>query len=134
MGITFYKTYALHSESTAFVDSAVLAISANWRKEELLQRASPELRDSDKPDELNLLFSTLSRFGPLIEYQGATGQVRTTYITGSGDVVTGSYAANARFQNGSTVLRIVVQKRDGRWMIQSFHSDSVPGSKAPQDT
>jgi len=126
LGIFFYEGRALDAESKAFVDGAVPAIAASWSKEQLLDRATRELRESVKPDELNALFDALSRLGPLVEYEGATGEAAVSYIAGSGSTASASYVAKARFQNGSAAFRIVLTRRDGYWMIHNFHVDSTP--------
>lgn len=134
LGALFYQGRALDAESRAYVDSAVSAIAATWSKHELLDRATPELRDSIKPEELDALFDRFSRLGPLIEYEGATGDSTMSYMSGSGGVVSASYVAKARFQNGDATFRIVLMKRDGRWMIHNFHVDLAPGDQAGQRT
>jgi hypothetical protein len=134
VGVAIYKGRALDAESKAFVDGAVPAIAATWSKQQLLDRATPELRASAKPEALNALFDGLSRLGPLVEYEGAKGGTTMSYMAGSGSTVSASYVAKARFQNGIATFRIVLMKRDGRWMIHNFHADSAPGSQPEQRT
>jgi hypothetical protein len=132
IGVAFYKGNALDAESRAFVDSAVPAITATWSRQQLLERATPELRDIVKPDQLTTLFDRLSRLGPLVKYEGATGQATMSYMVGSGSTVSASYVAKAQFQNGGAVFQIILLKRDGRWMIHNFHVDPAPGNRAGQ--
>jgi hypothetical protein len=134
LGVVVYEGRALDAESKAFIDSAVPAISATWSKQQLLDRATPELRASVKPEALNALFDGLSRLGPLMEYEGAKGDATMSYMAGSGSTVSASYVAKARFQNGAAIFRIALRKRDGRWMIHNFHVDSAPGSRPEQRT
>lgn len=135
VGVMLFKSFTLQAEGQAFVDSAVPAIVTNWSKEQLLQRATPELRELARPGEMQALFTALSaQLGSLVEYQGATGKVITTYITGSGNTVSGSYVAKAHFQNGDASIRIGLRKRNERWMIHNFHVDPVPGNKVQQGT
>jgi hypothetical protein len=134
VGVLVYKGNALDAESKAFVDGAVSAITANWSKDQLLDRATPELRESVKPDDLTALFDSLSRLGPLVEYEGATGHAFVSYIAGSGSTVSASYVAKARFQNGATSFKIVLMKHDGHWMIHNFHVDPAPGNRTSQGT
>src|SRR5258706_8303341 len=124
LGVMLYNGRMLDAESKAFVDSAVPAIAASRSSEQLIERATPELRENAKPDDLRALFDTLSRFGPLVEYQGATGEAAMSYIAGSGSKVSASYVANARFQNVSATFRLVLIKRNGHWMIHNFKVDS----------
>src|SRR5436305_518702 len=83
VGVFLYKGHALDVESKAFVDSVVPTIAASWSKEQLLERATPELRERAKPEELRRLFDVLSRLGPMVEYHGTTGEAAVSYIAGS---------------------------------------------------
>jgi hypothetical protein len=128
--VLVYTGNALDAESKAFVDTAVPAISARWSEQELLDRATPELRKSVKPGELAALFNTFSRLGSLVAYEGATGEATMSYMDGSGGVVSAAYVATAKFQNGRGSFRIGLIKRDGQWLIHNFHVDRAPGSPA----
>jgi hypothetical protein len=134
VGVLAYKGHALDVESKAFVDGAVPAIAAAWSTEQLLDRATPELRERAKPQELRAFFDTLSRLGPLAQYDGATGEASMAYFTGSGSTVSAAYVANARFRNGSATFRIRLMKRDGRWMIHNFQVRPAPDNKTAQGT
>jgi hypothetical protein len=133
-GIIAYKGHMLDAESKAYVDSAVPAIAAQWSKDELLDRATPELRATVKPGELTALFDALSQFGPMVEYEGATGQATMAYLAGSGGAISASYVARAKFRSGSATFRILLLKRDGHWMIQNFHVDRAPGDQTGRGT
>jgi hypothetical protein len=103
LGVLFYKGPVLDSESKAYVDSAVPAIAATWSPQELLDRATPELRQifKSRREDLSALFAGFSRLGALLEYEGATGEALLGYVPGSGITVSASYLAKARFQNGA---------------------------------
>ena len=79
LGVLFYRGHALDTESKAFVDSAVSAIATNWSEEQLLERATPELRETMSPGELGALFAAFSRLGRLVRYEGATGGATMSY-------------------------------------------------------
>ena len=100
VGVLVYKGKTLDVESKAFVDSAVPAIAAGWNKEQLLDRATPELRDR------------------------AAGDANMSYMAGSGSTVSASYVAKAKFKDGVATIQITLVKRDGRWMISGFHVDT----------
>jgi hypothetical protein len=100
--------YVLGAVTLAVMIAAGVGLGA------LVDRSTAELRASIKPDELHALFDRLSQFGPLVEYQGATGQATMSYLSGSGETVSASYYAKARFQNRSATFQIVLMKRDGR--------------------
>jgi hypothetical protein len=129
-----YNGHELDVESQAFVDSAIPAITESWSEKELIDRSTAELQKSIKRDELNAFFDRLSKFGPLVEYQGATGQVMMSYFSGSGGAVSASYNAKARFKNGDATFQIVLMKRDGRWLIDNFHVDAAPRAPPRQRT
>lgn len=86
-GMLALKGNALDAESKAFIDSAVPAIAASWSKEQLLDRATPELRSSVKPEELRVLFDAVSQLGTFLDYEGATGDANMSYMAGSGSTV-----------------------------------------------
>jgi hypothetical protein len=134
IGVVAYKGHGLDAESKTFVDSAVPAISSNWSQEQLLDRATPELRKNVNPNQLTVLFQALSRLGPLVKYEGSTGAALMSYMTGSGGTVSATYVAKAKFQNGGAVFRIVLSKRGERWMIQNFHVDPRPTGRVGQGT
>lgn len=115
----------LDAESRAYVDDAVIAISAHWDKRELAQRASPDLRLKLKPGEIDALFEAFATgLGPLVEYRGATGQATVVANIGGGTVRSANYLGNARYQKGDAEIRIGLVKIDGRWMIQNFYVNS----------
>jgi len=82
LGVLLYNGHALDAESKAFVDGAVPAIAASWSKQQFLDRAAPELRERIKPKELNALFDHYAQLGPLVEYEGATGEAAMSYMGG----------------------------------------------------
>jgi type IV secretory pathway TraG/TraD family ATPase VirD4 len=116
---------ALDAESKAYVDDAIVAISARWDKKELAQRASPALKQNLAAGQIDALFDAFTiGLGPLVEYRGATGQSVVTAMIGSGTSRTANYLANARFQKGDAEIRIGLVKIDDRWMIQNFYVNS----------
>lgn len=129
LAVVAYKGKTLDAESKAFVDKAIPTIVASASKELLFQLATPELRESTKPEDLNTLFDIFSRLGPLVAYEGATGDATMSYMAGTGGTVSATYVANAKFQNGTATFRIVVLKRDDRWMIHNFNINPKLGSQ-----
>jgi hypothetical protein len=126
---TFLQRKRPRCREQGIVDRAVPAIVANWDRKQLLELASPELQQKVRPDELNSLFTSLSRLGHLVEYVGA----RMSYNLGSGGTLTASYLARARFENGAAMIRINLIKRDGDWMINYFYVDAAPGERKTGD-
>ncbi|MGD0429942.1 MAG: hypothetical protein ABSA58_02515 [Acetobacteraceae bacterium] len=121
VGILIYKGKSLDRESKAYVDSAVPAIVTVWSKDALLDRATPELRANARPEDLRSLFDWASRLGPFVAYEGATGDSNMSFMPGGNSTVSARYAAKVRFRDGTATIRIVLLKRDGNWLINSFH-------------
>ena len=134
ISILFYQGNALDRESKAYVDAAIPAITADWSSQQLLARATPELRANANPEQLNALFDRLSRYGHLVRYEGATGQANFFYKIGSGSTISAAYSAKAHFENGDLIFRIALMKRNGAWKIYGFHFEPVPGSGSLQHT
>jgi hypothetical protein len=119
----------LDRESNDFVARAVPAIAGPWNIEELVKRATPELRANVTSPRGRALFEALSRLGPLTEYDGATGEANLRYILGGNDNgISASYRASAKLQNGPATFLLRLVKRDGEWMIERF--DLLPSSSS----
>jgi hypothetical protein len=127
-----HKGNALDAESRAYVDQAVAAIAKNWDKNELIERATPELLGVVKPEQLTQLFVTFSRLGKMVEYEGATGEATMLLVLNSGTAISASYIARASFDNGSATFRIGLRKLDGRWLINSFYLDLAAPNRSPK--
>jgi hypothetical protein len=126
IGWAAYRGSSLDTESKAFVDSAVPAIAAQWNKQELLDRASPQLLQAAKPGQMESLFKTLAQFGPLVQYEGAKGDSVMGYTTGTGSSVTANYVATARCRNGTAHFKLKLLKVGDRWTILDFYVDTPP--------
>ena len=118
IGVLLYKGFQLNAEGAAFVDAAIPAISAQWSEAELLDRATPEM----KQDQANLtkLFDALRRLGKLIKYNGAAGNTDSSFDSETGTTITGTYTATGDYQNGTATFDVIAVKRDGHWMINGF--------------
>jgi hypothetical protein len=127
-----HEGHALDAESKAYVDTAVPAIVSDWNEKQLLDRATPEFLGSVTPAEVKAQFGRFSRVGHLVEYQGATGEAVLRYNLVLRGTVSASYIAKGRFQNGDAVLRILLSKRGGRWLIQGFQVDAKPSGPPQQ--
>ncbi len=116
---------ALDAESKAYVDDAVVTITAHWSTDELLKRATPHLLQITKPDDLQALFDGASMaLGPLVDYQGAKGDSMISAMVGSGTTVTAKYIARVKCQKGDADLRLMLLKVDGSWKIEGFYVGS----------
>jgi hypothetical protein len=132
VGVLIWKGSGLDGESKAYVDAAVPAITAHWDRNALLDRAGPEFRAAATPDQVANLFENFARLGPLIHYDGATGQANLFYSAGKGSQITAVYEAKARYENGEATLRLTLRKRDGAWTIVGFRVDGRPGPHTTQ--
>src|SRR5262245_25079108 len=130
IAVLLYKGFALNSEGTAFVDAAISAISAHWDTAELVDRATPELKQEIKPADLANLFERLRPLGKLTKYDGATGNTDSNFDSTTGTTITGDYTATAEYQNGTATIDVVAVKRDGRWMINGIHFNAKLASSA----
>ena len=118
IGVLLYKGFQLNAEGAAFVDAAIPAISAQWSEAELLDRATPEMKQ-DKAS-LTKLFDALRQLGKLTKYNGATGNTDSSFDSETGTTITGNYTATGDYQNGTATFEVVTVKRDGHWMINGF--------------
>jgi hypothetical protein len=126
-----HKGNALDAESRDYVDRMMPAIATSWNKNELIERATPDLLAVLKPDRLAELINNCSRLGKMIEYHGATGEAMMWYVVNSGPMVSASYVAKAKFDNGLAIFRLGLRKLDGRWLINSFYVEMAPGDRSP---
>lgn len=132
IGVLAYRGHTLDVESKAFVDRTVPVMLAHWSDAQLLDRLTPEERASVTPAQLASLAGAFSHLGPLQQYDGSTGQSRMVYASGSGSVVSASYVAKARFSDGTATIRVLIVKRNGRWMFAGFHVDPVLSGQSIQ--
>jgi hypothetical protein len=123
VGYGFWKGPVLDKESKAYVDAAVPVIVARWDKQELGKRASPELIESAKHEDVTGFFLQLSRrFGALIHYDGSLGDSRIAF-TPKGLLITARYTAKARFARGSAVIQVSLIKHGEDWQFMGFVVD-----------
>jgi hypothetical protein len=123
-GFVAYEGNKFDASSKGYVDESVPAIVANWSKDELIKRESPQLRKAVSDDDLAALFSKLGALGPMQSYDGAKGDANMNVTPGSGLQVTAAYVAGATFQNGKAEIKINLIQIDGAWLILGFHVNS----------
>jgi hypothetical protein len=124
IGIVAVKGAALDKQSKAYVDSAVPAIVSGWDEQELLSRASPEFMQATDKDDLDKLYAMFRKLGSMREYQGSEGQSNMSYTSENGRRTIAVYAAKARFDAGSAVIKITLIKHGDEWQIMAFRVDS----------
>jgi len=116
------KGLSRDADAKTYVDQSVVAICGKWDRQQLIDRASPELLAAIKPEELTTLFERLSSAGPLLKYEGANGQASMMVYNGNSKV-TAKYVAKALFAHGEGTINISLIQNDGRWRILGFHVD-----------
>ena len=117
---------ALDNESKAYADSAIHAIVSTWSEKDLLERASPEFKQSVTTDQLDRLFRSFSGLGSLQYCEPAQGRARPDPTKQRDVVILGLYTAKATFEKGEASIKLVlIQHKPGdQWQILSFHVDS----------
>jgi hypothetical protein len=125
MAIMAVRGSELDGQSRAYVAESVIAIVPAWNHEELLRRATPQLKASAKPFELAALFNALSAgLGKLLENEMPVGSATISITSGEGKVIAANYAVKARFEKGDAIIRITLLKLDDRWRVHGFYIDS----------
>jgi hypothetical protein len=126
IGIAFLaiRGSALDKESKTYADSAIPAIVTGWSEKELLDRASPELKEAVTIDQLDRLFRWVSGLGQLQKCEPAQGQALMSATTQAGKVVSGQYTAKAAFQKGEATIKLGLIKHGDQWQILNFYVDS----------
>jgi hypothetical protein len=112
---------ALDKESKAYVDEAVPAIISSWSGQELLDRASPELKQTTSGAEVGRIFSACRLLGKMLAYRGSEGQgLMAQYLT-KGTTISASYIVRGEFERGSAEIDIKLIKHGDKWQINGFH-------------
>lgn len=121
-GYLSYIGPRLDASSKAYVDGQIPAIVSGWSGDELLKRAAPELRQvvTDKK-QLDQLFANLSRLGKLKHYDGSKGEANITLTLRQGRVVTASYVASAKFENGPAQIAVRLIRHGSQWQLLYFN-------------
>ena len=122
-GFGAYVRHELTPSSHAYVDDSIRAILTTWSEDELVKRASPEMRANATQGQLNQFFTTLEKLGKFHTYDGANGEVEVTYYGNRGLIITAPYLAKASFQNGPAQIRIKLIRHGDAWYILDFHVD-----------
>lgn len=123
-GYVAYTGSRLDASSKAYVDEAIQPIVSTWSTEELLKRASTQLRQAGTDEQFELLFKKMSALGKLQSYEGSKGSSNVTITTQNGKVISASYVADATFENGKASIDIQLIQQDGVWKILGFRVNS----------
>ena len=127
-GFAGYMAYVgpkLDASSKAYVDGQIPAIVSTWSEDELLKRAAPELRRViTSKTQLDRVFESLSRLGKLEHYDGAKGEASILFNMKQGKVVTASYVASAKFENGPARISVRLIRHGDQWELLYFNVNS----------
>ena len=128
-GYVAYVGTKLDRESKAYVDEAVVDITTHWDKDAFMRRASPQLLQAIKPEELASFFVFYSSLGPLVAYQGSSGSSMLSTLVRAGRNIAGRivsvrYMARATFQEGDADIQVTLVKIGNAWKLQGFRVDS----------
>jgi hypothetical protein len=126
IGYAAYQGRGLDASSKAYIEDNVPPITSAWSKEELLKRSSPQLLKiiNEKPELLDQLFQKLSKLGAMRSFDGVKGDSNVSYTTNDGKVISASYIANARFENGEARIAVHLVQLAGQWQFASFNVNS----------
>jgi hypothetical protein len=126
IGIAFVavRGNALDKESKAYADTAIPAIVTGWSKKELIDRASPELNKAVTEQQLDQMFHWFTSLGRLQKCEPAQGQAIMSATSQTGKMISGQYAAKARFERGDATIKLDLIKHGDQWQILSFYVDS----------
>ncbi|WP_266158251.1 hypothetical protein [Dyella silvatica] len=126
VGIVAYQGNRLDASSKTYVEANVKPVVATWSKDELLKRASPQLREilGKDPDQVDRLFAKLAKLGPLKSLSEPKGQSLVSVNTGSGKVVSASYTETGEFENGHADFNIRLVQIEGQWRFFGFYVNS----------
>jgi hypothetical protein len=131
IGISAFKGAALDKESKAYVDAAVPAIVTSWSPQELLNRASPELTLTTRPEDVERFFQSLRSLGKLRQYKGSQGQAIIYHDLAKGTTISANYRATTEFEAGSAKIYLKLIKHGDHWQIGGFHVEPTYSRKQP---
>ena len=114
----------LDMQSKKYMDSANISIISAWNMQELIKRASPELKAATSDADLEKIFNLFRKLGGLKKYNGCEGGTNVSLSTQHGKIITAEYVAKAEFDNGSATITVKLIKHANNWQILGFNIDS----------
>lgn len=112
-------------ESKQYVDVAIPAITAQWDRQQLETRLSPEFKSFTSAEQMDKMYEIFQKLGNLKTYNGCQGGANVSLTTGSGKVISARYIADAVFESGPAKIEIVLIKHGSAWQIAGFHVNSA---------
>jgi hypothetical protein len=126
IGMGVRQGIRLDASSKAYVEANVKPVVTAWSKDELLARASPQLREilGKDPDQVDRLFAKLAKLGALKSLSEPKGQSLVAVNVGSGKTITASYRETGEFENGHADFNIRLVQIEGQWYFLGFYVNS----------
>jgi hypothetical protein len=124
--ILAYRGTQLDKESSVYADAALKAIATDWSEKALLDRASPEFKQSTPIDQLDAYFQQYAKLGHLQSAESMKGQAGISFHQGTGKRIEGHYTTKAQFENAEATVTFGLIKHSDQWQIMSMRVDA-PG-------
>lgn len=128
-GFAGYMAYVgpkLDASSKAYVDGQIPVIVSSWSEDEVFKRAAPELQRvmTTSKTQIDRVFERFSHLGKLEHYDGAKGEANILVNLKQGEVITASYVASARFENGPARITVRLIRHGDQWQLLNFKVNS----------
>lgn len=116
-----------------YTDDTIKAVGAEWDVNELLARASPEMRNAGTRAQFKEVTDLGKRsVGSLTSAQPAECTLTNyTYSTGQGELAQASCTTTAAHERGTVSYRLNLIYRDGNWKILLFVFNAEIAEDAP---
>ena len=124
IGFIAVRGNALDKESRAYADAAIPAIVSGWSEKDLVDRASPEFKKAVTQQQLDQMFHWFMSLGRLQKCEPAQGQAGISVTPQTGKIISGQYAAKAKFEKGDATIKLALIKHENQWQVLSFYVDS----------
>ena len=124
IGFIAVRGNALDKESRTYADAAIPAIVGGWSEKELVDRASPEFKKAVTQQQLDQMFHWFTSLARLQKCEPAQGQAGINVTPQTGKVISGQYAAKAKFEKGDATIKLALIKHENQWQVLSFYVDS----------
>jgi hypothetical protein len=124
--ILAYRATQLDKESSVYADAALKVIATDWSEKALLDRASPEFKQTTPIDQLDGYFRQYAKLGHLQSAEPMKGQAGISYFPATGKRIQGLYSTKAQFDNAEATVTLGLIKHGDQWQILSIHVDA-PG-------
>jgi hypothetical protein len=123
-----FQSQDLQASSKAYVEANVPAILSAESKDDLLKRSSPQLLKSanENPKLLDQQFQNLEKLGAMREFGDVKGYATNFTTNQDRIVITASYVATAKFENGEGYISVRLIQSHGQWQFLLFNVDSEP--------